>query len=98
MSSHPDTNLYPQNYDWSQYPHCPPNLYHKMYLNFGSYPTGLSDVVGYWTETQIFGGVVLFEHENSRTDSKVNCSIASGINKVLLHIRASLSDRDRYRF
>lgn len=72
MSSHSDANLYPEEYDWSQYPHCPPNLYHKMYLNFSSYPAGISDVVGYWAETQIFGGVVLFEHENSQAHSKVN--------------------------
>ena len=75
MFSHPDTNLHPKKHDWSQYPHCPPNLYHKMYLNFSSYPTGISDVVGYWAETQIFGGVVLFEHEKSQTHSKVNVSL-----------------------
>lgn len=71
MSSHPGFDIHPREYDWSKYPHCPPNLYHQMYLDFSSYPNGLANLVGYWAETQIFGGVVLFEHEESVSDSRV---------------------------
>lgn len=34
-----------------------------MHLSFNfseSYPNGLADVVGYWTEGRIFGGVIVF--------------------------------------
>ena len=39
------------------------NFYHTNYRLFWNYPFGLLDVVGYWAEAEIFGGVVLFEHE-----------------------------------
>ncbi len=39
------------------------NFYHTKYKIFEKYPFGLLDVVGYWAEAEIFGGVVLFEHE-----------------------------------
>ncbi|CAF9942940.1 MAG: hypothetical protein ALECFALPRED_010271 [Alectoria fallacina] len=50
------------------------NFYHTNYRLFEKYPFGLLDVVGYWAEAEIFGGVVLFEHEGS-----------SGITKAFLH-------------
>lgn len=39
------------------------NFYHTNYQLFEKYPFGLLNVVGYWAEAEIFGGVVLFEHE-----------------------------------
>lgn len=39
------------------------NFYHTDYQEFEKYPFGLLNVVGYWAEAEIFGGVVLFEHE-----------------------------------
>ena len=36
-------------------------FYHRWYKNYEIYPLGLLNVVGYWAETQIFGGVMLFE-------------------------------------
>lgn len=33
----------------------------KLYALPGRYSRGLLDVVGYWAETQIFGGVVVFD-------------------------------------
>ena len=39
------------------------NFYHTKYRLFENYPFGLLNVVGYWAEAEIFGGVVLFEHE-----------------------------------
>ena len=39
------------------------DFYHVKYRRFQRYPFGLLNVVGYWAETQIFGGVLVFEHE-----------------------------------
>lgn len=36
-------------------------FYHSDYLNYDQYPLGVPDVVGYWAEKQVFGGVVLFD-------------------------------------
>ncbi|EFY99097.1 hypothetical protein X797_002579 [Metarhizium robertsii] len=39
----------------------PVPFYHDQYYNHQQYPQGVSDMVGYWAETVIFGGVVLFD-------------------------------------
>ncbi|KAK2768653.1 hypothetical protein FQN54_000509 [Arachnomyces sp. PD_36] len=41
-----------------------PDFAHPKYLNYRAYPRGLADLVGYWAEMRIFGGVVVFEHGN----------------------------------
>ncbi|KAL1862718.1 hypothetical protein Daus18300_008362 [Diaporthe australafricana] len=39
-----------------------PTLFiHEQYQDFEQYPNGAADIVGYWCEAQIFGGVVLFD-------------------------------------
>lgn len=39
-----------------------PTLFnHSFYLDHDVYPQGLADVVGYWAEDRIIGGVVLFD-------------------------------------
>lgn len=39
-----------------------PTLFmHNNYVDFEQYPNGVADIVGYWAEAQIFGGVVLFD-------------------------------------
>lgn len=48
------------------------NFYHTKYKRFQDFPFGLLNVVGYWAETELFGGVVLFEH--SEGGSGVLCS------------------------
>ena len=40
-------------------------FYHTNYKLFENYPFHLLNVVGYWAEAEIFGGVVLFEHEGA---------------------------------
>lgn len=46
---------------WIRDPKPPETLfYHSEYKNKGAYPDGISDVVGYWAENRILGGVVLF--------------------------------------
>ena len=46
-------------------------FYHRWYKNHEIYPPGLLNVVGYWAETQIFGGVVLFERGNSGSEVRL---------------------------
>jgi hypothetical protein len=49
---------------WSlpSHPKPLPTLFaHLSYDALGQYPQGLADVVGYWAENRIFGGVVLFD-------------------------------------
>jgi hypothetical protein len=42
-----------------------PTLFrHTWYLNYQQYPHGLADVAGFWAESRIFGGVVLFDRRN----------------------------------
>ncbi|KAH7121478.1 hypothetical protein EDB81DRAFT_766293 [Dactylonectria macrodidyma] len=44
-------------------PYDPPvaAFFHKAYQSAEQYPRGLADVVGYWAEGKIFGGVVVFD-------------------------------------
>lgn len=44
-----------------------PSLFmHNQYRNLDQYPNGAADMVAYWAEAQIFGGVVLFDRRKSR--------------------------------
>lgn len=39
-----------------------PSLFsHEWYQDYKQYPDGVADMVGYWAESRIFGGVVLFD-------------------------------------
>ena len=42
--------------------------FHDCYTEFKDYPFGLLDVVGYWAETQVFGGVLLFDRGDSGSE------------------------------
>ncbi|KAL3478916.1 hypothetical protein BJX99DRAFT_93364 [Aspergillus californicus] len=48
-------------------PH-PTYLYHNHYRDYDIYPMGVADMVAYWAETHLFGGVVVFEHGESDTE------------------------------
>lgn len=51
----------------------PPTLFwNGRYAEPSRYPNGLADVVGYWAETQIFGGVVLFDRGESEDEVSNN--------------------------
>ncbi|PGH07921.1 hypothetical protein AJ79_06129 [Helicocarpus griseus UAMH5409] len=39
----------------------PAELFHPYYQNWEQYPHGIADIVGYWAEYRLFGGVVLFD-------------------------------------
>ncbi|AEO71879.1 uncharacterized protein THITE_2083603 [Thermothielavioides terrestris NRRL 8126] len=49
---------------------APIPFYHGSYLAHTQYPNGLADVVGYWAEAKIFGGVVLFDRGESGTECR----------------------------
>ena len=75
-SFHPNTNIRPQtNQKGYTYPFVETDdfyvrFYHTGYhQRFGNYPFGLLNVVGYWAESELFGGVIVFERGES--DSEV---------------------------
>lgn len=50
------------------FPPRPTHFFHCDYLDFDLYPDGLADVVGYWAEDRILGGVVVFDRGQSGTE------------------------------
>ncbi|PGH04550.1 hypothetical protein AJ79_07076, partial [Helicocarpus griseus UAMH5409] len=69
IATHPDVDVFTVKRGLPQHPHSTIDLCHGLYAAYMQYPYGLADTVGYWAETQIFGGVVLFEHGNGYCDS-----------------------------
>lgn len=55
----------------------PTYLYHDDYLDHDLYPMGVADVVAYWAETHLFGGVVVFDHGES--DTEVRCPLTTNL-------------------
>jgi hypothetical protein len=56
----------------------PTDFMHEDYHDLEQYPKGVADVVGYWTEYHLFGGVVLFDRGETGTDVSnilVHCDI-----------------------
>ncbi|KLU90633.1 hypothetical protein MAPG_10485 [Magnaporthiopsis poae ATCC 64411] len=45
-------------------------FHHRSYTAFEQYPNGEADIVGYWAECMIFGGVVVFDR--GKSDSECN--------------------------
>ena len=44
----------------------PPTLFwHGSFRDSHRYPSGVAELAGYWAETQIFGGVILFDRGQS---------------------------------
>jgi hypothetical protein len=44
-----------------------PTLFrHEWYSDYDQYPDGVADMVGYWAEARILGGVVLFDRRSLR--------------------------------
>ena len=67
-SSHPGMNVFPNHppaQGGGEFLGTQLNVdYHPDYVHFKNYPRGLLDVVGYWAETQVFGGVLLFDRSD----------------------------------
>ncbi|KAH6618319.1 hypothetical protein B0J18DRAFT_276029 [Chaetomium sp. MPI-SDFR-AT-0129] len=59
---------------WRWYPDGPlPSLFrHPWYPNYKQYPRGAADMVGYWAESRIFGGVMLFDRRNPDVEPGVD--------------------------
>ncbi|KAK0736494.1 hypothetical protein B0T21DRAFT_288287 [Apiosordaria backusii] len=51
---------------WYYFPNGPyPTLFrHPWYADYEQYPNGVADMVGYWAESRILGGVVLFDRRS----------------------------------
>ena len=52
---------------WEMFHGKPPPTYfsHQWYQDYDQYPDGVADGIGYWAESRIFGGVVLFDRRSS---------------------------------
>ncbi|KAF5651749.1 hypothetical protein F25303_3953 [Fusarium sp. NRRL 25303] len=59
---------------WAQCPNGPePTMFfHPWYLSHDRYPKGVADLVGYWAESRILGGVVLFDRRQPVPGSSVD--------------------------
>jgi hypothetical protein len=47
-------------------------FFHDWYLSHDRYPNGVADMVGYWAESRILGGVVLFDRRQPIPESDVD--------------------------
>ncbi|KAK3377450.1 hypothetical protein B0H63DRAFT_218904 [Podospora didyma] len=60
------------DHDWwfTLHPDGPlPSLFaHSWFTNFAHYPEGVADMVGYWAEARILGGVVTFDRQSPESD------------------------------
>jgi len=64
---HPELS-FPHSEQREGRPYLLPSLYHPDYMFSRQYPHGRADIVGYWAESRIFGGVVLFDHDDISQD------------------------------
>ncbi|KAK2799482.1 hypothetical protein FQN50_008454 [Emmonsiellopsis sp. PD_5] len=48
----------------------PAELFHPYYQDWQQYPHGIADIVGYWAEYRLFGGVVLFDRGQTGSECK----------------------------
>lgn len=56
----------------SPFPPIPTDFYHLGYLDWEQYLQGVADVVGYWAEFELFGGVVLFDPDRLKMRYVIN--------------------------
>ncbi|RNJ58394.1 hypothetical protein D7B24_004846 [Verticillium nonalfalfae] len=59
------------------------------------YPDGIADMVGYWAEDRILGGVILFDHSSSWHDQNIepNAYIHCGRDRITYRICQLLDDQ-----
>lgn len=62
---------------------APTSFCHWSYLDADQYPAGIADVVGYWAEAKIFGGVVVFDRGPSGTEASEEHT-QTGLNCMLI--------------
>lgn len=72
-----ETWVPPKNEDWDwwwrRYPDGPPPalFYHTYYFDHEQYPDGAADMVGYWAESRILGGVIVFDRKTEPASDAV---------------------------
>jgi hypothetical protein len=54
---------------WNPKGPSPTMFNHEWYQDSEQYPNGIADIVGYWAENRILGGVVLFDRHNPDDES-----------------------------
>lgn len=80
--SQPPCGEHTRGYELYEGDHCPDGVqghavprmadffWHKDYIEHEQYPAGVSDVVGYWAEASIFGGVGLFSRSMNGRENR----------------------------
>ena len=67
---------------WFPMPARPTLFNHQDYLDDDVYPEGVADVVGYWAEDRIFGGVPVFDRKEPAAEDPPNVYWLSGRDMV----------------
>ena len=49
------------------------DFYHTEYQEYERYPFGLLNVVGYWAEAKLLGGVLLFDRGDTGLEVRWHC-------------------------
>lgn len=61
----------------------PSLVFHKQYRDYDQYPDGVADIVGYWAETRVFGGVVLFDRRMpSQREDHEDVSLSASVAEI----------------
>lgn len=61
----------------------PSLCFHKHYRDYDQYPDGVADIVGYWAETRVFGGVVLFDRRKpSQRENHEDVSSSASVAEI----------------
>jgi hypothetical protein len=58
-------------------------FWHGSFRSHRRYPNGLAELAGYWAETQIFGGVILFDRGESGEEVSLSAATMLQINRAL---------------
>ncbi|KAI1325018.1 hypothetical protein F5Y16DRAFT_283364 [Xylariaceae sp. FL0255] len=79
--------VYPEDSDfWHDHETMPPTLFvHPQYCDYNQYPEGVADGVGYWAESRILGGVVLFDRRAPYTSLSPSNILGIDPNAIYFH-------------
>jgi hypothetical protein len=73
-------------------------FYHPAYKKADQYPYGIADVVGYWAENRILGGVVLLDRSDSWDDEwnpEPNVFLHSDYDNVTVRVWRALDEQQQ---
>lgn len=74
---------------WARFKPYPTLFVHTHFAAHGKYPNDIADMVGYWAENRILGGVLLFDRSKTwhdETNPEPNAYIEAGRDKVTFRI------------